>query len=373
MPAIMSVEAREYVKHHEVEERVAEAVASAVRARPADPVAHIGKVLLKRTPALVVDAHFHFFDTKKNAFNSFLGSLGAPPYLPEDYASDALGVPITKTVHVEAMPDNGLEEAKWIHSLAEAGRCKVAAIVGSCNLADIDAAAQLDALKRCSHRVRGIRYIIDYDGEWNGGKNGTHPNMMRHGDGKGVDYLRDPAYAADFERGFAELATRDLSFDLQCHPSQLPAAAELLARHPGVKVVIDHMGKARHLAADGGADDEAKLAEWRAGMKLMAAQPQVHVKLSMLGYSVPGWHAVAEKGELLRSLVREVIDLFGASRCMFASNFHISAAGSDSDGAFSSGLEMAPLYEKFCDWVADYSDKDRQMLFSGTATAFYRL
>ena len=209
------------------------------------------------------------------------------------------------------------------------------------------------------------------DGPFDGGQNPTHPNMIRH-DG-GVDYLRDPEPAAKFEAGFALLADRGLSFDLQCAPVQLPMAAALCARHPGVPVVIDHLGKVRHLRADGSADDEAKLAEWRAGMKQMAALPQVYVKLSMLGYCVPGWHATDSKEALIKALVLEVIELFGASRCMFASNFHISASGSDSDGASPTGPEMPELYEKFQSWVADMSTEEQAMLFAGSAAAFYRL
>ena len=319
----------------------------------------------------IVDAHFHFFDPPNNSFNKFLGSLGAPAYLPEQYDQHAAGLPIKKTVHVEAMCDDALGEAKWVESLADAGRCRVAAIVAGVNLAHPDAEQQLDALKASCPRLRGNRYILDYVGPFDGGS-ATHVNMKRH-EGGGIDYLRDVAAASDFERGFAALAARGLSFDLQCAPAQLPAAAQLCARHPGVPVVIDHMGKPRHLALDGSAEDAEKLSEWRAGMRLMAAQPQVFVKLSMLGYSVPGWHAHADREALLKSLVLEVITLFGARRCMFASNFHISAAGSDSDGKSNTGPEMAELYAKFESWVAHLGDEDKARLFSGSATEFYRL
>ena len=89
---------------------------------------------------------------------------------------------------------------------------------------------------------------------------------------------------------------------------------------------------------------------------------KVFVKLSMLGYAVPGWHAEPEKEEALRGLVPhsmfkfliwlqvlillaislhvqilQVVAWFGAERCMFASNFHINGAVSDSDGLLSSG------------------------------------
>lgn len=95
--------------------------------------------------------------------------------------------------------------------------------------------------------------------------------------------------------------------------------------------------------------------------------------MSMLGYAVPGWHLGGDAEKLLQSLVLEVIGLFGARRCMFASNFHISAAGSDSDGKCETGPTMSELYAKFEAMVSDRSDEEKQMLFAGTATEFYRL
>merc|ERR1712039_240971 len=108
-------------------------------------------------------------------------------------------------------------------------------------------------------------------------------------------------------------------------------------------------------------------------MTVMAELPQVHVKLSMLGYAVPGWHTDSKKEAFLRGLVREIIHMFGAQRCMFASNFHINAAVSDSDHVFDTGLEMSELYAKFEAWVADLPEVDRHRLFAGTASEFYRL
>ena len=139
-----------------------------------------------------------------------------------------------------------------------------------------------------------------------------------------TDYLRDPTAAAAFERGYSLLAAHGLSFDLQCCPAQMEAAAALFSRHADVPVVIDHMGKPRKLAADGGAEDLAKLASWRAGMTKLAALPHVSCKLSMLGAAVPGWFADAAKEAVLRDLVLEMVDLFGAGRCMFTSNWCVA-------------------------------------------------
>jgi len=164
-------------------------------------------------PAEIVDCHHHFIDPENNDFQGFLKSLGAPTYLPEAYEAEIAGLPVTLTVHVEALPDDGHAEARWVAGLMAVGRApRVAAIVAQIDPAAPDAESQLDALKAISPAVRGTRYIIDYDGEWdNGESNATHVASSRHG----KDYLRDPAHAADFERGIAHLASRGLSFDLQ--------------------------------------------------------------------------------------------------------------------------------------------------------------
>jgi predicted TIM-barrel fold metal-dependent hydrolase len=270
------------------------------------------------------------------------------------------------------MPDNGVEEVLWVESLANQGRCKVAGIVAQCSLADADVEFQLDALQEASPtRLRGIRYILDYDdGPFvESHSNATHVACSRHG----LDYLRDPVAAAAFERGFSLLADRNLSFDLQCAPVQLKAAAALVGRHPFVRVCIDHLGKPRQLDAEMTAETEAKLAVWREGMQLLSKHPQVYVKLSMLGYAIPGWHTDAQKEAFLRSLVLETILLFGAHRCMFASNYHISAAVADSDGLLDSGPSIPTLYRHFQQWVQHLSKEDQARLFSETAAEFYRL
>ncbi len=277
------------------------------------------------------------------------------------------GVAIAQSVHVEAMPDDGLAEVTWVESLNGRTGCRVGAIVASCNLSDPNCAGILAALKAASPKVKGIRYILDYVGPFEGGKTATHVNALRHK----CDYLRGEEKDA-FARGFALLHPNGLSFDLQCAPAQLVAAAAMCSLHPETKVVIDHLGKPRHLG-QAPERDEAELAVWREGMTALARLPNVYVKLSMLGYSVPGWHAEEKKEALLRSLVREVITLFGAHRCMFASNFHINAACSDSDGAHPSGPSVVELYDKYAAWVSDLSSQDRRFLFADSAKTFYGL
>eukprot|EP00978_Attheya_sp_CCMP212_P001030 scaffold2113_cov63-Attheya_sp.AAC.12 len=301
-------------------------------------------------PTTIVDCHHHFLHPELH-FHATLKEAGVPQYTAEQYGKDCGNLPITKTVHVEALADDGTAEAGHVEAIAECGGCKVAAIVANCDLSRADAATLLDQIVAASPRVRGVRYILDYDGPFDGGMNPTHVACKNHD----TDYLRDPVAAPDFEKGFALLERRGLSFDLQCCPAQMGAAEALFRRYPGVQVVINHLGKPSKLRGDGSAQDEAKISSWRSAMTRLAALPQ----------------------ELLvRDLVLEAIAMFGVKRCMFNSNWHIdgSISNSDSGGVASDkDLTMKSLFQKFHSWVAHLDEEDREWLFAKSAEKFYRI
>ena len=189
-------------------------------------------------PLRVVEPHFHLLNTQAS-FGSFLKGLGAPDYLPEQFTADCAGVDIAKAVHCEIIPTDGLAEALYVEAVAAAGlQPPIVGIVGSVDLSAKDAHAQLAAMKAQCPRLVGIRYMVDYDGPF-GDAPATHVAVSRHNGGKGVDFLRDPAYAPSFEAGYAALADFGLCFELQCAPAQLDAAAALLGRHPSIRVCVD--------------------------------------------------------------------------------------------------------------------------------------
>jgi len=333
-------------------------------------------------PPEFVDAHHHFLDTEMNEFQSFLGSLlPNESYLPSDYEAHVVkpladaGVRLIGSVHVECIPDDGLNEAIWVDSLES----KVSAIVASCDLTLLTADQDLSQLKQSSSKVRGVRWILDCVGPFEP-NTATHIATKRH---DGIDYLRgsEGGYGGsavpEFERGFALLAKHELSFDLQCAPTQLVEASQLCTRHPNIKVVIDHLGKPRTLLGpdepcnNNPVPDSQELDVWRRNMALMAALPQVYVKISMLGYAVPGWKRTPERVELMRQLVRETVALFGPSRCMVALNWYKDGATSDADGMSDVGPDPVEFLQYISSFLQDYSDSDRQRMFADTAREFY--
>ena len=174
-------------------------------------------------------------------------------------------------------------------------------------------------------------------------------------------------------------------------------------------------GRGRGLGRRVGACVAAARARLTAGV----ARRQVHVKLSMLGFSVPRWTAdpakeaflkvatqpppraagqppfcgsplarrcerrrqLAGRGALrpdapscrLQELVLETIALFGAERCMFSANWHVNGAVSNSDNADGCEISFEQLWERYAALTSALPEADVARLFAGTAESFYRI
>ncbi|KAL7580257.1 hypothetical protein ACA910_012994 [Epithemia clementina (nom. ined.)] len=343
-------------------------------------------------PTKFVDAHHHFFDTSPDSdcgsFNSFLRSLFGPGtrYLPADYQRDVIEVISSSekneivfcgSVHVEAMPDHGIDEVKWLDSLDKDSH-KVKAIVASCDLTQprdvVD--AKLSQMKKQYPLVHGIRWILDVsdenDQEFVPGTV-THVGTSRHSVQQfgTINYLAVPA----FVEGFACLSTYDFSFDLQCAPCQLLQAVEILCKHPKIPVCIDHLGSLRYFQIHPRGQlevDNKQLGLWKKGMEEMSKLPQVMVKLSQLGRVVPDWHKSTKSQEIMKKLLGLVLDWFGPRRCMTALNWYISPNISDSSGESESGptpLEFTCTLSSLL--PESLSLEQRNDIFANNACRFY--
>ena len=104
--------------------------------------------------------------------------------------------------------------------------------------------------------------------------------------------------------------------------------------------------------------DAEALSLWRTGMRALAAEPNVWVKISGLG--MVDWRWTEES---LRPFVLDTIEIFGPDRCMFASNFPVDKLYSSFDA----------LYGAFKRIVSDFSMGEQRKLFSDAALAVYRI
>ena len=142
-----------------------------------------------------------------------------------------------------------------------------------------------------------------------------------------------------------------LSFDLQLYPAQMADAAALAHAYPDVPIILNHAG----MPVD---RDEEGVRLWHRGMRELAAAPNVVVKIS--GLDTVDWNWTVET---IRPFVLQTIELFGVSRCMFASNFPVDKLYSDFDA----------LYAAFREITKPFSADERRMLFHDNAARYYRL
>jgi predicted TIM-barrel fold metal-dependent hydrolase len=159
--------------------------------------------------------------------------------------------------------------------------------------------------------------------------------------------MTDPAW----REGFARLAPLNLRFDLQTPWWHLGEALALAFAFPYTQIILNHTGLPSDRSAEG-------VAGWRAAMGTLAAAPNVAVKISGLGQPGQPWTAAAN-----RDIVLTTIDLFGVTRCMFASNFPVdSLCGTFSD-----------IFGGFEEIVAGFSSGEQDALFADNARRVYAI
>ncbi len=295
----------------------------------------------------IIDAHHHLWDLDRHRYPWLAKPVVSPmigdtaplcrSYLLEDFLADAAGLELVKSVHLQAeiAPELAVEETRWLQAVADDPESKgfPHGIVAFADLAAPDVEAVLEAHGAFAN-MRGIRQILN-----------------RHADPAinvaAVDYLNDAAW----QRGYARLAAYGYSFDLQLYWPQMADAAALATLHPDIPVILNHTGMPLER-------DQAGLDGWRSGMRRLAECPNVTVKISGLGMVDNQWTEAS-----IRPFVLDTIEIFGAERCLFASNFPVDKLFSD----------YATLWRAFDAITADFSDSERSALFHDNAVRVYRL
>jgi predicted TIM-barrel fold metal-dependent hydrolase len=312
----------------------------------------------------VVDAHHHLWDRHGSRYlaHELLDDTGA-------------GHRVEATVYVQCRsmlrqdgpaamrPVGEVEFANGVAAMGASGiygptrLCD--AIVGGADLTLGDAVAPvLEAMMAVSGgRLRGIRNPVAWHED---------PAVRSSPAQPPRGLMREPA----FQRGAAMLARYGLSLDVWAYHSQLDELYDLARAVPDVAVVIDHFGGPVGVGPYAGRQAHM-LREWRDGMARLAMLPNTHVKLGGAGMPVFGFGFAQEEtppasGQLAaawRPYFDICVELFGAHRCMFESNFPVDK------GMFG----YVVLWNAFKRLAAVCSADERADLLAGTARRIYRL
>jgi predicted TIM-barrel fold metal-dependent hydrolase len=282
----------------------------------------------------IVDAYQHFWDPRVN-YHPWLcdatpiafryGDYAAlrRPYLPAGYLADASGYEVVRTVYVETEwdPRDPLGETAWVQRLRrETGFPTV--MVAQAWLDRDDAACVLERQAACKF-VRGVRYK-------------PPPGAM---------------HDARWRAGYARLARHGLRFDLQAPWTELADAAALCRAFPDTTMVLNHAGLPGDRSAEG-------IAGWKRALRTLADCPNAAIKISGLG--VPG---VRWTPALNREIVLSAIEIFGAQRAMFASNFPVD----------SLCASFGEIYSGFREIAKSFSALEQRALFHDNALRIYAM
>ncbi|EDP65870.1 putative hydrolase [alpha proteobacterium BAL199] len=292
----------------------------------------------------IIDAHHHFWELghgrhpwlEDHVVPFRYGDYSAirKSYLIDDFRRDHGAHNVVKSVHMEAEwdPRDPVAETRWLHELHDRTGWPHA-VVGQAWFTRPDIATVL-AGHAAFPLIRSVRQKPTAAPSPDAALAGAPGSMA------------DPAFRA----GYRLLAKHGLHYDLQTPWWHLGEAADLARDFPDTLIVLNHTG----LPSD---RSTAGLAGWRAGMAAFADQPNTAVKISGIGVPGRAWTPDLQGGVVL-----ETIRLFGADRCMVASNFPVDSICASYDEIFS-GLKaitaMLPLSE-------------RQAIFHDTAMRIYR-
>lgn len=233
----------------------------------------------------MIDAHFHIWRLDRGDYGWLTPAL-APLYRDvglEDWRAVARPCGVTAGVLVQAAPTEA--ETAFLLEQAEAAP-DVPGVVGWVDLLAPDAPARIAALA-ARPKLRGLRPMLQ--------------------DIPDPDWILQEALAP----GLRAMQAHGLAFDALVRPVHLPRVAELVRRHPGLRVVIDHAAKPA--IAAGQWDD------WQQGLAVLARAPQVFCKLSGLWTEA----APATPVDGLQAYIDEVRRLFGPARLLWGSDWPV--------------------------------------------------
>jgi predicted TIM-barrel fold metal-dependent hydrolase len=174
----------------------------------------------------------------------------------------------------------------------------------------------------------------------------------------------------EFRAGVARTGALGLTFEAWCYHPQLPELLDLLHATPRAKVVLNHLGGPLGVGPYGTQRAEVFI-QWAAHIRALAQCPNLFIKLGGLAMNVNGfgYHhqplppGSGEMADAWRPYMETAIEAFGASRCMFESNFPVDK-----------GMCAYPvLWNAFKRIASGCSADEKADLFHRAAAHFYTL
>ena len=318
----------------------------------------------------IVDPHHHLWPAPSR-------SEGVPPenrYLLKDLWKDTdSGHNLVKTVFIECGQgffETGLKamkpvgETKFVCEVAEQAKLSLskAQIEGIVSHADMMLGSSVREVLEAhieygKGRFKGIRHGASWD-ESEEIRN-SHSNPIRH------IYLDD-----QFQQGIEQLDLLNLTLDAWNYHSQINELKQLAKAFPNLKIVQNHFGGPLGIGPYKDKKEEV-FSVWSEAINELAECKNVYLKIGGLAMPINGWgwhkrSKPATSDELVESHGKyylHAIKSFGSTRCMFESNFPVDKRS----------ISYPVLWNAFKKISLEFSDEEKDYLFSKTAEEFYSI
>jgi L-fuconolactonase len=273
-----------------------------------------------------LDAHQHFwrYNQKEYPWIGYGMELLRRDFLPDDLLPLLQSIGLDGSIAVQAR--QSVEETAWLLELADQNAF-IRGVVGWVNLSGPKLEQQLQCFA-VHKKFCGVRHVI-------------------HDEPDDLFMLRE-----DFRRGIGLLAEFNLAYDLLLFPRHLRLAADLAARFPRQRFVLDHIAKP-HIK-------DGVMEPWGEDIRRLAGFPNVACKVSGMVTEADwrGWKPVD-----FAPYLEAVFEAFGADRVMIGSDWPVCTVS-------------AP-YKRVMSIVMDYvrrlSVHEQKMVLGQNAIAFYRI
>jgi predicted TIM-barrel fold metal-dependent hydrolase len=312
----------------------------------------------------IIDTHHHLWDRAGHR------------YFLDEYLADArTGHNLVASVFMECdsmyraagpeelRPVGETEFVAGIAAMSDSGRYgPVRVAAGIVGFADLTLGDRVEAvleahLRAGGGRFRGVRHSAAWDASdvIGNSRTATGPHLLMQ---------------ADFRAGLRRLAALGLSLDAWAFHPQLADVVDLARSVPDARIVMGHVGGPLGYGPYTGKRDEV-FARWKAGVTELARCDNVVMKLGGMMMrlaaadyrTLPAPPTSAELAALWGPYIETCIELFGANRCLFESNFPVDKMG----------IGWAALWNALKRIAAGASADEKRAMFAGTARRVYRL
>jgi predicted TIM-barrel fold metal-dependent hydrolase len=285
----------------------------------------------------VIDSNVHLWDQHQNPvfwlsdrtmLREMLGNYDSLPdeFTLADYFETTSAFDVRGIVWSDAGAADPVAAAEWVENQNTSRQ-----VIGIVSLAD----PANDNFERVVQNLRSnelvtsvrIRLVRDLAAHGSADTTQAHDRLL-----EALGLLRDLGLVATIEAGADDVGV----------------VADIAARVPELRVVIDHFGWPDDLSDSGR----------RAHLKSLAplAELGVSTRIDAIGTIFGDWETAA-----IRPWLQGVVELFGPDRCLLGSDIPIETLRSG----------FAQLYGAYDAIFDSYSDDDRALLFEGAARRVY--